>query len=82
MATPGGGQMNPGGSGHGPSGGGGSGSGGKKSQDPSVPRCGPWQDKPRTESQWDQEPPRPSCISGSCTREQHEHSGESNYTHK
>ncbi|KAG8162911.1 hypothetical protein KVR01_007389 [Diaporthe batatas] len=69
---------NPGGSGYGGSGGGGSRE--KPPQDPSIPRSGPWQDKPRTESQYEQEQPRPGCLKGSCERKQHEPSGD-NYTY-
>lgn len=81
MASTGGSGSNPGGSGYGGSGSGASGSGGQKSQDPTVPRSFPGDQLRRTEWQYDQEPVRPSCIKGTCERDQHEHKDESDYTY-
>lgn len=75
MASTGGSGNNPGGSGY-------TGSGSQKHTDPTVPRSGPWQQKPRTKCEWEQEPARPQCLDGSCDRPEHKHKGESNYTHE
>lgn len=47
-----------------------------------MPRTGPWQHTPRTESQWEQELARPQCSDGRCNNPQHEHKGEINYTYE
>lgn len=63
-----------GGSGAGGAGQGGSGHGARKQKtvDPSVPRSGPWQDKPLTESQWPAEQKgRRNCLTGDCDRPGH-----------
>lgn len=77
MASTGGSGNNPGGSEYG-----GSGSGNQKATDPTVPRSGPWQQKPRTKCEWEQEPARPQCLDGRCNHPDHKPSGESNYTHE
>lgn len=82
MASAGGSRNKSGGSGYGGSGYGVSGPRKQKATYPTVPRTGCWQQKPLTESEWEQDPPISTCIKGTCEDPKQEDKGESKYTYE